>query len=59
VEFINNLKAERSGKKIDVEILEGELPDDVCDTFYSDILIVISRVLPRFTGAADVLLYTC
>jgi len=29
VEFINNLKAERSGKKIDVELLEGELADDV------------------------------
>jgi len=29
VEFINNLKAERSGKKIDVELIEGELADDV------------------------------
>jgi len=29
VEFINNLKAERSGKKIDFELLEGELADDV------------------------------
>ena len=29
VQFINNVKAERSGKDIDVEILEGELPDDV------------------------------
>ena len=29
MEFINNLKAERSGKKIDVELLEGELADDV------------------------------
>jgi len=29
VEFINNLKAERSGKKVDVELLEGELADDV------------------------------
>jgi len=29
MEFINNLKVERSGKKIDVELLEGQLADDV------------------------------
>jgi len=29
VEFTSNLKVERSGKKIDVELLEGELLDDV------------------------------
>jgi len=33
VEFLNNLKAERTGKAIDVKLLEGELPDDVCDLF--------------------------
>jgi len=31
VDFINNLKAERTGKAIDVKLLEGELPDDVCN----------------------------
>ena len=37
VEFINNLKAERSGKKVDVELLEGELPDDVCAALCYDV----------------------
>ena len=37
VEFLNNLKAERSGKKIDVEILEGELADDVCVVLLLDL----------------------
>jgi len=48
VEFINNLKAERSGKKIDVELLEGELADDVRDDYALYVLRCLRLKLHRF-----------
>ena len=31
VGFLNKLKKERTGKKVDVEVLDGAIDDDVCN----------------------------